>query len=111
MGKLNRELSESEKRQIPELQKLSFDFYYRLAIGGEPLTYSYREPDTPKGQDTQVEVNATINKKLESVIVDMDFNSDWSARWVRTSKSETFYLTPDNVWRESSYDGSEFKEK
>ena len=63
MSKLNRELSESEKRQIPELQKLSFDFYYRLALGGEPLTYSYREPDAPKEQETQVEVNAKINKK------------------------------------------------
>lgn len=111
MSKLNRELSESEKRQIPELQKLSFDFYYRLALGGEPLTYSYREPDAPKEQETQVEVNAKINKKLEGVIVDIDFDSDWSARWVRASKSETFYLTPDNVWRESSYDGVEFKEK
>ena len=111
MGKLNRELSESEKRQIPELQKLSFDFYYRLAIGGEPLTYSYREPDTPKGRDMQVEVNAMANKKLEGVIVDIAFDSDWSARWVRTSKCADFYLMPDNVWQESSYDGSEFEEK
>ena len=111
MSKLNRELSESEKRQITELQKLSFDFYYHLALGGEPLTYSYREPDTPKGRDMQVEVNAIANKKLEGVIVDIAFDSDWSARWVRTSKCADFYLMPDNVWQESSYDGSEFEEK
>ncbi len=111
MGKFNRELSESEKRQIQELQRLSFDFYYRLALGGEPLTYSCRESDNPQGQETQVEVSAKINKKLEGVLVDIDFDSDWAARWVRTSRSEAFYLTPDNAWQESSYDGSEFEKK
>jgi hypothetical protein len=58
----------------------------------------------------QVEVEAKLPKKTEGVLVTIDFCSD-QGKWMHKSDAMVTYLvTKDNMWRESSYDGSEFEE-
>lgn len=99
-------MNESQLFQLTELKKLSVDFYKQLAYGKEPLTYTYSE--SHEGKEIQVEINSRINEKLKGVLVDVDFDTDWRGRWVKTTSFKTFYLDTTNRWLDSSFDGSEF---
>lgn len=99
---MNDNVKASYGQQVNELQKLSYDFYAGLASGKEPLTYAY-SLDDKEDKGIQVEVNAVVMSP-DQLRVDIDFDSDWSARWIKKTDGFYFTLTPDNKWIASTFE-------
>lgn len=91
--------------QINEIKKLDYSFYEKIAASGDPLTYTFSELETSSG--VQVEIDVKRHKKIDALILTIDFCSD-DGKWMHKSDaSATYLIDKDGKWQDSSYDGSE----
>jgi hypothetical protein len=101
-------MNESYEFQVNEMKKHSYEFYLGLARGDDPLTYTFSDNDNETV--FQVEITAKIPKKIKGVLVQFYFCSD-HGKWMCSSDySPTYLITEDGSWKDSSYDGSEYRE-
>lgn len=94
--------------QTNEIKKLNYSFFEKIAASGDPLTYTFSESEG--SNDVQVEISVKKHKKIEALILTIDFCSD-NGKWMHKSDASASYLiSKDDTWQDSSYDGSEFLE-
>ena len=87
-------------KQIEELQKLSFQFYFSIAKSKEPLTFTFVDSEST---EHQCEVFFD-NISDDELIVYFGFDSEWQARFKETSNTYGYALSSKDEWADIKKD-------
>lgn len=80
--------------QIVELKKLSFGFYYGIALSKEPLTYTYKD-------DSEVEHQIEVffqDFSEDEIILCVSIDTNWSGRFDKSSNLAVYSVKSDGSW-------------